>query len=608
MDLVPFIFRDENGQEFPMQVVGTSDSPWFCGKDVATALGYRDTDYAIRTHVKEKHKKCLKDILKYTPEKSSGHTNYSSNELNKIFVNEAGLYSLIFASKKDKAEIFKDWVTEEMLPSIRKTGKYSLIDSSSLIEQDSSKNEGLPLGENDQILLQIRATIDSFSSFVSIEGLKDKSVIYIGYIGLYQINGEWVHCFKFGRSSSPDGRIKNHHSTFNTFELIYMKECRNNLYIENDIKTVLRNLRINTELEISSKNYTEIFYINGWAQLQDILRQIDCSIILQHRDEDEIKIKLLGKDLENKDKTIEYKDKTIENETLKYKLLDSENKFSAYKQNQEIESLKKRAEEQDIRICELEKCSEESKKENTRLSESIEELKKENARLSGIIEEYKEKFARGQVINNINISNQLASPPVPVLEQKPVNSLESVQQDSKKEVSPFTPIPTNVLYERLKFFRYKIGQAELCGTFKLLKKLKPDEIEISKDLAIDQWRSIIIDYYNKQIDSLMNILNANYILCFSGDYTKRDMISIIKDLGGKAKPTYNNDILYGMLADLYKIKQEELLARVEHMTESEIKTISTSYCETENSDRHMLHRRIKGEIERIISLKSCRSS
>lgn len=86
--------------------------PWFVGKDIATALEYKDTSDAIKRHVEEEDKltRCFTD---------SGQ----SREM--YMINESGLYSLIFGSKLDSAKRFKHWVTSEVLPSIRKTGSYT---------------------------------------------------------------------------------------------------------------------------------------------------------------------------------------------------------------------------------------------------------------------------------------------------------------------------------------------------------------------------------------------------------------------------------------------------------------------------------------------------
>lgn len=87
--------------------------PWFVGKDVATALGYSDTNKAIAMHVDDDDK--LND--KMSP---------SLGQRGGWLINESGLYSLIMSSKMEKAKEFKRWVTSEVLPSIRKTGAYTV--------------------------------------------------------------------------------------------------------------------------------------------------------------------------------------------------------------------------------------------------------------------------------------------------------------------------------------------------------------------------------------------------------------------------------------------------------------------------------------------------
>lgn len=85
--------------------------PWFCGRDVAISLGYAKPQNAIRDNVDEEDAR-----------KQSTHTNGGMQEL--LYVNESGLYSLIFGSKLENAKKFKKWVTSEVLPTIRRTGQY----------------------------------------------------------------------------------------------------------------------------------------------------------------------------------------------------------------------------------------------------------------------------------------------------------------------------------------------------------------------------------------------------------------------------------------------------------------------------------------------------
>ena len=66
----------------------------------------------------------------YIRKRGASFLAYPPNEqMNTIYINEAGLYQLIFGSKKTYAEQFQKWVLEDVLPSIRTTGKYKVNDN-----------------------------------------------------------------------------------------------------------------------------------------------------------------------------------------------------------------------------------------------------------------------------------------------------------------------------------------------------------------------------------------------------------------------------------------------------------------------------------------------
>ena len=88
-----------------------ANEPLFCASDVCKALGYINPRKAVADHVDEG------DVTKRDTPTTSGVQTMT-------FVNESGLYSLIFGSKLDSAKAFKKWVTSEVLPTIRKTGGY----------------------------------------------------------------------------------------------------------------------------------------------------------------------------------------------------------------------------------------------------------------------------------------------------------------------------------------------------------------------------------------------------------------------------------------------------------------------------------------------------
>lgn len=101
--------------------------PWFVGKDVATALGYSNSRKALKDHVPDKYKKAdvtIRDVS----------SNGVEQRRNVTLINEAGLYKLVMRSELESAEEFSDWVCEGVLPSIRKTGSYSIQDDPRWLE------------------------------------------------------------------------------------------------------------------------------------------------------------------------------------------------------------------------------------------------------------------------------------------------------------------------------------------------------------------------------------------------------------------------------------------------------------------------------------------
>ena len=94
-----------------VRTAGTPEKPLFVATDVASVLGYSNVRKAVYAHVDEE------DRIKVEIDTDGGRQTVNC-------VNESGLYALIFGSKLESAKRFKRWVTSEVLPAIRKTGKY----------------------------------------------------------------------------------------------------------------------------------------------------------------------------------------------------------------------------------------------------------------------------------------------------------------------------------------------------------------------------------------------------------------------------------------------------------------------------------------------------
>ena len=121
--------------ESKRNVVKCNDDIWFKDRDIANALGYGNPLRAIRMHVDPDDKVSIDELLtvskgvtnSVTPLKGGSNLDppYEVNyQRSTIYINESGLYTLIFTSKLESAKIFMKWVTSEVLPSIRKTGSY----------------------------------------------------------------------------------------------------------------------------------------------------------------------------------------------------------------------------------------------------------------------------------------------------------------------------------------------------------------------------------------------------------------------------------------------------------------------------------------------------
>ena len=96
-----------------VRTVTIDDEPYFIGKDVAEILGYSNTKDALAKHVDSE-------------DKLGSQIATSGQRREMTVINESGLYSLILSSKLPTAKRFKRWVTNEVLPAIRKTGMYAV--------------------------------------------------------------------------------------------------------------------------------------------------------------------------------------------------------------------------------------------------------------------------------------------------------------------------------------------------------------------------------------------------------------------------------------------------------------------------------------------------
>lgn len=104
--LTQFTFHNE----YNVRIIDLNGELWFVASDVASALDYPSASHVARNL--DEDEKGIHNL----------YTLGGSQEM--LIINESGLYSAILKSRKPEAKKFKKWVTSEVLPSIRKTGKY----------------------------------------------------------------------------------------------------------------------------------------------------------------------------------------------------------------------------------------------------------------------------------------------------------------------------------------------------------------------------------------------------------------------------------------------------------------------------------------------------
>lgn len=106
--LIPFDFRGTQ-----VRVVSLDGEPWFVAADVCFVLGYRNSRDAVAKHVR-------------SPQRGMSRIATPSGDQDMTVISEGGLYRLIMRANTVLVDEFQDWVTDEVLPSIRKTGSYTV--------------------------------------------------------------------------------------------------------------------------------------------------------------------------------------------------------------------------------------------------------------------------------------------------------------------------------------------------------------------------------------------------------------------------------------------------------------------------------------------------
>lgn len=156
-------YNEESNVNIRTEVV--KNEPWFVAKDICDALGLQDVSMTVKR---------LDDDEKLV------QTVFVSGQNREIWtVNESGLYGLIFQSRKPEAKAFRKWVTNTVLPSIRRTGSYT---STCLRPEGQPERTKLPLPKYRPFFENWQSYVNPYLSYIESYEVAKKLGVSYGHV------------------------------------------------------------------------------------------------------------------------------------------------------------------------------------------------------------------------------------------------------------------------------------------------------------------------------------------------------------------------------------------------------------------------------------------
>jgi prophage antirepressor-like protein len=263
---------DERGVRIVLVESKDENVPWFCGRDVCEILGYANYRDTIHTHIEDECKQQLGNILVVGVKQT---TSLSYNELKATYINEEGLMSLLFACKLPIGKRFRKWVLKEVLPSIRKTGKYELQNAltaskTQLALKDKSEQElktklQAAEKEREKACAKLRSETQRYRNHIkkalefnqATKKVEPLEYVYVATTDRYQDH----HKFKIGGTATFE-LLKSRLNQYNSGEsdsdshyYVYTRKTVNYKAIEHTVQGLLSGFRENQSKELYIIHY-----------------------------------------------------------------------------------------------------------------------------------------------------------------------------------------------------------------------------------------------------------------------------------------------------------------------------------------------------------------
>ena len=219
-----------------MTVIKDKEQIYFKAKEVARALGYASPKNAVIKHVSGEHKKRLSDL------RGERWSSSFNEQPNAIFVTEPGFYQLIFGSEMPNAKLFQNWVFEDVLPQIRKTGRYELKKDIRAVTCFKIENE---LDLHKKVIDYIRRFHNNLILVVGLGENQDTA-------------GKRIQSWQKGyQKGQPDVIVQNAHKYYNGF-CLELKTPKGNGELSEAQKETLERYGQQNYLTLVSHDYYEI--------------------------------------------------------------------------------------------------------------------------------------------------------------------------------------------------------------------------------------------------------------------------------------------------------------------------------------------------------------
>ena len=186
-----------------------NDELWFNGKEISAISDHSNTTNAISYNVGSDDKEKLYELGEQYA------TNTDWNSRSSIYINESGLYCLAFYSRKPVAVLFKTWITQEVLPSIRRTGSYTYSQATTVIDADP-----------EAVAITLASDLASTKPAISneddlLQALLEWKNKRFPHISFFSGTAELQHDDNGHRKGIPDCSIPVVHSVYNGVAVVF---------------------------------------------------------------------------------------------------------------------------------------------------------------------------------------------------------------------------------------------------------------------------------------------------------------------------------------------------------------------------------------------------